>query len=116
MRRGKKRKGIEAQRVKHSTPSRTIDALIVGEEQHGKQKKITKKKRIGAEGEIDAHMGEEEKNRKEGKNKRKKQGSGPQPSYLDSVTSYDLHGSYGGPILKLPGHRGNMVELFFLIT
>ena len=41
------------------------------------------------------------------KNKRKKQGAGPQRSYLDhSVGSFDPHGSYGGPILKLPRPQG----------
>ena len=49
---------------------------------------------------IDVHMGEEEKN------KRKKQGMGPQLIYLDlSVASYNLHGSYGGLILNLPTPR-----------
>ena len=49
----KKRKGIEAQRMKHPTPSRAIDAIIGDEEQNGKQKRP----------------------------KRKKQGTGPQPNY-----------------------------------
>ena len=41
-------------------------------------------------------MGEEE-------NKRKKQGLGPQPSYLDHLgASYNMNESYGGPILKPP--------------
>ena len=53
VRRGKKRKGIAAERGKHPTPSRAIDALIGDEEQNGKQKKT----------------------------KGKKQGVGPQPSY-----------------------------------
>ena len=42
-RRVKRRKGIEAQRVKPSTPSQSIDALIGDEEQNGKQKKKKKK-------------------------------------------------------------------------
>ena len=34
------------------------------------------------------------------KNKRKKQGAGPQPIYLDHmVDSYDPHGSFSEPIL-----------------
>ena len=37
MRIGKKRKGIEALRVKHPTPSQAIDAIIREEEQNGKQ-------------------------------------------------------------------------------
>ena len=41
-RRAKKRKGIEAQRVKPSTPSQAIDALIGDEEQNGEQKKETR--------------------------------------------------------------------------
>ena len=52
MRRLKKRKGIEALRVRHQTPSRATDALIGDEEKNGKQKRT----------------------------KRKKQGAGPQPS------------------------------------
>ena len=68
------------------------------------KKERTKKKRIGAEGEIIhpnpgnlcAYGGRR-------KNKRKKQGAGPQPSYLDHlVVSYDPYGSYGGPTLKHP--------------
>ena len=39
MERVKKRKEIEAQRVKHPTPSRTTDALIGEEEQNGKQRR-----------------------------------------------------------------------------
>ena len=54
VRRVKKRKRIEVLRVGHPTPSRAIDALIGYEEQSGKQKRI----------------------------KRRKQGAGPQPSYL----------------------------------
>ena len=53
VRRVKERKGIDALRVKHPTPSRAIDALTGEEEQNGKQKRT----------------------------KRKKQGAGPQPSY-----------------------------------
>ena len=41
MRRAKKRKGIEARRVKPPTPSRVSDALIGDEEQEGKRKKKT---------------------------------------------------------------------------
>ena len=40
-RRGKKRKGIKAQKVKFPTPSWAIDAFIGDEEQNGKQKKET---------------------------------------------------------------------------
>ena len=40
----KKRKGIEAQRVKHPTPSQATDALTGEEEQNGKQKR-TKRNR-----------------------------------------------------------------------
>ena len=47
MRRAKKRKGIETQRVKHPTPSRAFDALLGDEEQNGKQKR-TKRKKPGA--------------------------------------------------------------------
>ena len=62
-----------------------------------------KKKQIGAEVKpctptqaIDAHMREEEKNRKQ-KKEQKKQGTSLQPSYLDHVVvSYDLNGSYAG--------------------
>ena len=53
VRRGKKRKGIEAQIMKHPTLSRSTDALIGDEDQNGNQKRT----------------------------KRKKQGAGPQPSY-----------------------------------
>ena len=52
-RRGKIRKGIEAHRVKHPTPSQATDALTRKEEQSGTQKGT----------------------------KRKKQGACPQPSY-----------------------------------
>ena len=58
MRRGKKRKEIEAQRVKHPTPSQANDVLTGDEEQKGKQKI-----------------------------KSKKQGVGPQPSYLGLFSS-----------------------------
>ena len=37
--RWKKRKGIEAHRVKNPTPSQATDALIGDEEQNGKQKR-----------------------------------------------------------------------------
>ena len=40
----KKRKGIEAQRVKPPTPSRETDALIGDEEQNRKQKRTERKK------------------------------------------------------------------------
>ena len=41
-------------------------------------------------------MGEEETNRKQ-KEKQKKQGAGPQSSYLDNlIASYDPYGSHGG--------------------
>ena len=40
VRRVKKRKGIEAQRVKPPTPSQAIDALRGEEKQNGKQKKV----------------------------------------------------------------------------
>ena len=46
-RRVKKRKGIEAQRVKHPTLSHATDALTGDEEQNGKQKR-TKRKKQGA--------------------------------------------------------------------
>ena len=45
-RRGKKRKGIEAHRVKLPTPSQATDALTGDEEQNGKQKR-TKRKKLG---------------------------------------------------------------------
>ena len=44
-RRAKKMKGAEAQRAKPSTPTRTFDALIEGEEQNGKQRKKEKRKK-----------------------------------------------------------------------
>ena len=43
MRRGKKRKGVEAQRVRSPTSIRAIDALIGDEEQNGKESKEKKK-------------------------------------------------------------------------
>ena len=55
LRRVKKRREIEAQRVKHQTLSWTYDELIGVEEQNGKQKRT----------------------------KRKKQGAGSQPATLD---------------------------------
>ena len=58
----KKRKGIEAQMVKHPTKSRGTDALIGGEEQNGKQKR-----------------------------EKKKQGEGPQPNYC-SYDPYGSYG------------------------
>ena len=47
MRKEKKKKGIEAQRAKHPTPSWATDELIGDEKQNGKQK-ITKRKKQGA--------------------------------------------------------------------
>ena len=45
-------------------------------------------------------------NRKQKKEQKKKQGAGPQLSYLDhSVSSYDPHGSYSWAILKRHSHR-----------
>ena len=41
---GKKRKGIEAQRVKHTAPFQATDALTGDEEQNGKQKRTKGKK------------------------------------------------------------------------
>ena len=75
MRRTKKRKGIESQRVKPSTQSQAIYANIGNEEHNGKQKKNKKKK---TEWVLNP----------------------PTPDHL--VTSYDPHGSYSGPILKPP--------------
>ena len=50
VRREKKRKGIEAQTVKHSTPSLPTDALIGNEEQNEKQKRTKRKKQeVGPE-------------------------------------------------------------------
>ena len=44
MRRVKKRKGIEAVRVKHPTPSQTTNELIIWDkEQNGKQKRTKEK-------------------------------------------------------------------------
>ena len=40
-RRAKKRKGIEAQRVKLPASSRVVEVLIVDDEQNGKKKKET---------------------------------------------------------------------------
>ena len=45
-RRVKKRKGIEAQRVKPPNPSREVDELIEDEEQNGRQER-KKKQRVG---------------------------------------------------------------------
>ena len=68
----KEKKGIEVQREKLPAPSQAIDALIGDEEQNGNQEK--------------------ERNRDRDHNS----------ATLDhSVASYDPHGSYGGPILKL---------------
>ena len=63
VRRAKKRKGIEARRVKRPTPSRVIDALI----------------------------GDEEQNRKQKRTKGKKQGAGPQPSYPGPLRRFLRH-------------------------
>ena len=61
--------------MKHPTQSRATDELIGDEEQNGKQKR-TKRNREQV----------------------------PNPATLDHlVTSYDLYGSYGGPILIPPG-------------
>ena len=46
MRREKKRKGIEAWRVKHPTPSQATDMLTVDEEQNGKQNKKKHRERV----------------------------------------------------------------------
>ena len=71
MRRVKKIKGIEAQRVKQATPSWAIDVFIRDEEPNGKQKK----------------------------RKRNREWV-PNPATLDhSFTSYDVQGSYGEPML-----------------
>ena len=42
----RKKKGIEAQRVKHPTPSRAIVALVGDEERNGKQKKEKETERV----------------------------------------------------------------------
>ena len=55
VRRAKKRKGIDAQRVKHPASSQATDEPTGDEEQNGKQKRI----------------------------QRKKQGAGPNPATLD---------------------------------
>ena len=47
VRRVKKRKGVEAQRVKPPTPPWAIDALAGDEEQKGKQKRTKRKKQKG---------------------------------------------------------------------
>ena len=98
--RQKKRKGIEAQRVKHPIPSQATDALTGEKEQNRKQKK-----RKGIEAQrvkhpipsqaTDALTGEKEQNRKQKKTKGKK-------------VTYDVLGSYGEPMLfnnpsPLPG-------------
>ena len=73
MTRVKKRKGIEAEMVKHPAPSRATDALIGDEEQKLKQKRT---KRNGEQV--------------------------PNPTTLDhSVVSYNAQGSYSEPILFL---------------
>ena len=70
MRRGKKRKGIEAQRGKLPTPSQGIDEHIGDEEQNGEHKKRNRERiRIPAN-----------------------------PDHL--VASFDPHGSYSRPVLK----------------
>ena len=48
MRRGKRRKGIEAQKVKHPTPSQPTDAFIGDEEQNGKETEENKGKETGS--------------------------------------------------------------------
>ena len=47
MRRMKKRKGFEAQRVKHPTLSQATDALIGDEEWNRKQRRTKRKKQGG---------------------------------------------------------------------
>ena len=81
MRRAKKRKGIEAQKIKHPTPSWTIDALIGDEEQSEKKKK-----------------------------KKEKQGVAPQPTYPGPyLVIYNVQGSYGEPIPFTPlAHSGGV--------
>ena len=75
MRRAKKRKGIEVQRVKHPTPSWAIDALI------------------GVEGMMsimESRREQKERNMERVHN----------PATLDHlVTSFDMQGSYSEPIL-----------------
>ena len=67
VRRAKKTKGIEAQRAKHPTPSRTNDALIGDEEQNGKRE-----------------------------NKKKETEQIQNPATLDhSFATHDAQGSYG---------------------
>ena len=64
---------IEAQRVKHPTTTRAIDALIGDEGQNGKQKRTERKKETECV---------------------------PNPANLvHSVSSYDAQGSYGETIL-----------------
>ena len=47
------------------------------------------------------------------KDKRKKQGLVPNPAALDHlVTSYDLHGSYGGPILNPPRPQWENIYIY----
>ena len=59
VRRGKKRKGIEANRVKHPTPSQVTDVLTGDEEQNRKQKRAKRKKRTRCSGhhKVDALCG-----------------------------------------------------------
>ena len=71
MRRGKKRKGIEAHRVEHPTPSQAADVLTGDKEQNGKQKRIKKKNR----------------------------GVSPNPTTMDHSVTYDVQGSHGERIL-----------------
>ena len=77
-RRAKKRKGVEAQRMKPPNPSQVIAALI----------------------------GDEEQNRIR-KDKERNKEQAPNLAILDhSVASHDPHGSYCRYILKTPAHRG----------
>ena len=55
VRRAKKRKGIEAQRVKHPTTSQDVDGLIGDEEQIGKQKSKKKKKERVPNNSVSSH-------------------------------------------------------------
>ena len=66
----KKRKGIEAQKVKHSTPSLAIDALI----------------------------GDEEQNRRREQKERNRERVPIQVTLDHLVASYDTQGSFGEPI------------------
>ena len=90
MRRVKKRKRIEVQRVKHQTPSWATDALIRDEKQ------------------MENRRDQNERNRKQV----------PNPATLDlSVTSYDSHGSYGGYVLKpTPAPQGGVFQYYLIYS